>query len=92
MALSRDATKDAYAEDLATPRDGEVLFLCDFKEHDTLPRGPVEAGSWWYAGSRLSVTILTFLVWSKKRRDYLHDGPLQQNSWPSPAPRAAKVL
>ena len=63
---ARDATKDAYSAEFATPRDGELLFQCDFKEHDTLPRGLVEAGSWWHAGSRRGVTILTLLVRSKK--------------------------
>ena len=41
----------AYADDLSTARDA-------------LPRGLVEAGSWWCAVSRLDVTILTFLFWS----------------------------
>ena len=28
---ARDAAKDAYATDVATPRDGEPLFQCDFQ-------------------------------------------------------------
>ena len=79
----------------------------DFEEHDTLPRGPVEAGLLWNAGSRLSVIIQTFLIWSKKLplhgllevdgavflvRDCLHHGALRQDTWPSSARRTARVL
>ena len=44
--------------------EGETLYVhCDFKQADTLPVGPVETGSWWYAGSRLAITVLTFITW-----------------------------
>ena len=58
--------RNAHADDFASPRDGALFFKCDITDHDTLPRGHVEAVSWWYAGSRLGVTILTFLVWSQR--------------------------
>ena len=59
-----------------------MLFQCDIKEHDGLPRGPVEAGSWLSAGSRLGVTILTFVVWSKKppRPFYTHCSQTMEQS------------
>ena len=60
-------------------------FQCNAKEHDTLPRGPVEAGSWWYAESRFGVANVPHVVLLKDDgavflvHDRLHDGPLQQD-------------
>ena len=81
-------------------------FQCYFKEHDTLPRGIVEAGSWWYAGSQSlrrrhleleAVTNVVHVLLEDERevflkRNCLHDGLPRQDSRPSPAQHAARVL
>ena len=57
-----------------------------FKKPDTLPRCPVESGSWWYAGSRIGFTIRPDVLLKDDGavfpgRDCLRDGPLRQDHW-----------
>jgi len=51
----RDAHNNAHRQHWDSPPDDTICFHIDFKEADTLPIGPAEGGSWWYANARLSV-------------------------------------
>ena len=62
--LLRDRQNEAFLKDWHTPCPDTVHELLDFKQHDTLPVGPSEKGSWWYANARLQVKVLTVIVWT----------------------------
>jgi len=61
----RDAQKQAHDAAWNNPSEGIVYARMDFAENWNLPIGPDEAGSWWYAGSRLSLSVLIITIWGK---------------------------
>ena len=59
----RDVHKTLYQQDLHAPPPGYLLIEVDFAQCSTLPIGPKEGSRQYFAGGRLSVTILGFYVW-----------------------------
>jgi hypothetical protein len=62
---ARDRQKAHHDLAWYEPAEGVVYARMDFAENFNLPVGPAEAGSWWYAGSRLSLSVLVIVVWAK---------------------------
>ena len=60
---SRDACKAAHDLVWHQPRRRTLYARMDFAENFNLPLGPREAGSWWYAASRLALSILVIVLW-----------------------------
>ena len=66
---------DVAVDSLGGAEDFQTLyFQMDFKEHDTLPVGPEEDGDWWYANSRLGITVLTIYMWSATSKGVRESG------------------
>ena len=68
---------DASEKLIADPPPG-MLYVCfDFKENDTIPKGPAEGGDWYWANAREQIATLGFFVCCRAdsgalRRSYFH--------------------
>ena len=61
--LVRDTHKKLLLDMWDGAPENECCVQMDFKQHVTLPVGPVEEGNWWYAHARLAITVLTLIFW-----------------------------
>ena len=50
-----------YDELLEAFPEGTVMWHFDFKQNVSVPQGPREAGSWWYANCRVEYTVFGVL-------------------------------
>ena len=61
--FSRDRQGKASDEDWVRPKAEHIYMRLDYGENFTLPIGPSEEQSWWFATARLSVTNLHIVCW-----------------------------
>ena len=61
----RDAARTAYRQEMYSPIAGQRNFLIDFSQSPTLPVGPRQAGTWWFAPARLSISCLGVYIWGE---------------------------
>ena len=61
---ARDAHLHLQHECVDHPGDGDFNIQIDFGEHDSVPMGPEERGDWWYAHSRLGISVFVAMAWA----------------------------
>ena len=64
----RDEWKRWQRQAWHSPEQRTLYAQLDFAEHHSLPFGPIQTGSEWYANARLGVTVLGITVWDTERR------------------------
>ena len=59
----RDYQRDGFRGATLRPKPGKRYYLCDFAQSPTLPLGPKQGGTWWFAPARFSYTVFGVHVW-----------------------------